>query len=71
MPSHTVKDLLNKEEKKGDKKQKTPVDRKPATPGSFILDPQRDPDPSRKFRGKKQKGWKEASRKMRRTKKGY
>jgi putative RNA 2'-phosphotransferase len=35
------------------------------TPGTFILDPSRDPDRYRKGRGKKPKGWKEAARKMR------
>ncbi|MCG6878047.1 MAG: RNA 2'-phosphotransferase [Deltaproteobacteria bacterium] len=69
------KDLPEKEEKKGGKKQKTGSDRIPSTPaptpGSFILDPQRDPDPSRKSKGKKRKGWKEAARKMRRKQRGY
>lgn len=36
------------------------------SPGSFILDASRDPDPSRQARGKKPKGWKEAARKIRR-----
>jgi putative RNA 2'-phosphotransferase len=35
------------------------------TPGTFILDPSRDPDLYRKTKGKKQKGWKEAARTMR------
>jgi len=65
------KDLLEKEEKKVDKKQKPRPEIKTATPGSFILDPQRDPDPSRKSKGKKRKGWKEEARKMRRRQKGY
>jgi len=65
------KDLLEKEEKKAGKKQKPSPEIKTATPGSFILDPQRDPDPSRKSKGKKRKGWKEEARKMRRRKKGY
>jgi putative RNA 2'-phosphotransferase len=64
------KDQVEKEEKKVDKKQKPHADLKTATPGSFILDPQRDPDPSRKSRGKKRKGWKEEARKMRRKQKG-
>ncbi len=65
------KDLLEKEEKKVGKKQKPRPEIKTATPGSFILDPQRDPDPSRKSKGKKRKGWKEEARKMRRRQKGY
>ena len=60
------KNMVEREEKKGDKKQKTPPRPKTLTPGAFILEPQRDPDPSRKFRGKKRKGWKEEARKMRR-----
>ncbi len=34
-------------------------------PGSFLLDPQRDPAPHRQFKGKKHKGWKENARKLR------
>ena len=64
------KDLVEKEEKKADKKQKPHAGLKSATPGSFLLDPQRDPDPSRKSRGKKRKGWKEEARKMRRRRMG-
>jgi putative RNA 2'-phosphotransferase len=40
---------------------------RPATPGTFPLDLARDPDPYRRARGQKQKGWKEAARKMRRN----
>ncbi|MCF8127043.1 MAG: RNA 2'-phosphotransferase [Deltaproteobacteria bacterium] len=65
------KDLSEKEEKKVGKKQKSSPEIKTATPGSFILDPQRDPDPSRKSKGKKRKGWKEETRKMRRKQKRY
>ena len=36
--------------------------------GSFILDPERDPDPARRAGGKKHRGWKEDARKMRRRK---
>ena len=38
------------------------------TPGSFILDISRDPDPYRRAKGRKRKGWKETSRKLRRGK---
>ncbi|MBN2125304.1 MAG: RNA 2'-phosphotransferase [Deltaproteobacteria bacterium] len=34
--------------------------------GTFVLDPKRDPDPSRRHRGKKEKGWKEEAKKFRR-----
>lgn len=59
------KDLLEKEDKKTDRQQKTKVGFNPPTPGSFTLDPRRDPAPSRKKKGKKRKGWKEEARKMR------
>jgi putative RNA 2'-phosphotransferase len=36
--------------------------------GTFVLDLNRDPDPSRRAKGKKQKGWKEEARKIRRRK---
>lgn len=39
------------------------------TPGTFPLDPSRDPDPYRRSKGKKRKSWKEEARKMRRGKK--
>ena len=39
-----------------------------STPGTFSLDPSRDPDPYRRAKGKKHKGWKEAARKMRKEK---
>jgi putative RNA 2'-phosphotransferase len=38
------------------------------TPGSFVLDLGRDTDRSRRLKGRKPKGWKEDSRKMRREK---
>ncbi len=50
------------------KKEKTGPERPQATPGSFILDISRDPDPYRRAKGKKRKGWKERSRKLRRDK---
>jgi putative RNA 2'-phosphotransferase len=43
---------------------------KPETPGTFPLDLARDPDPYRRARGRKQKGWKEAARKTRRNRRG-
>ncbi len=64
------KNLLEGREKKEAKKQKPHADLKPPTPGSFSLDPGRDPDPFRRAKGKKRKGWKEDARKMRRGKKG-
>ena len=35
-------------------------------PGTFVLDVNRDPDPHRRAKAKKQRGWKEEARKMRR-----
>ena len=64
------KKLLERKEKKEAKKPKTPSAPKTPTPGTFSLDPGRDPDPFRKAKGKKRKGWKEDARKMRRGKKG-
>ena len=64
------KDLPERKEKKEVKKQKPRPDLKPPTPGTFFLDPKRDPDPFRKAKGKKRKGWKEDARKIRRGKKG-
>jgi len=49
-------------DKTAEKSQKRPL---VSTPGTFILDPSRDPDPHRKAKGKKRKGWKEAARKIR------
>ncbi len=36
--------------------------------GSFLLDLARDPDPARKIKGRKQRGWKEDARRFRRDK---
>jgi putative RNA 2'-phosphotransferase len=53
------------------KKEKTIPDKRPDfETGTFVLDMNRDPDPSRHPKGKKRKGWKEAARKMRRGKRG-
>ncbi|MBW1798146.1 MAG: RNA 2'-phosphotransferase [Deltaproteobacteria bacterium] len=38
------------------------------TPGTFALDPSKDPDLQRRAKGKKRKGWKEEARKVRRGK---
>jgi putative RNA 2'-phosphotransferase len=42
--------------------------RPPFESGTFVLDVNRDPDPSRHPKGKKRKGWKEEARKTRRKK---
>jgi len=64
------KDLLERRKEKG-KEKETPVKGPPApSPGTFFLDPSRDPDPYRKAKGKKKKGWKENARKMRKGQKG-
>jgi putative RNA 2'-phosphotransferase len=50
--------------------EKQPAKRVSAPPdflaGTFVLNAQRDPDRSRRFSAKKQRGWKEESRKLRR-----
>ncbi|MCF8145487.1 MAG: hypothetical protein K9N21_16345 [Deltaproteobacteria bacterium] len=52
--------------KEKDKSTQKPFKAPPSpTPGTFILDSSRDPDLYRKTKGKKQKGWKEAARRMR------
>jgi len=59
------KEMLERRKEKGKEKEK-PV-KEPPTPtaGTFTLDPSREPDPYRKVKGKKRKGWKEAAKKMR------
>lgn len=48
-------------------KEEKPAGRKADfMPGSFLLDPMRDPAPHRALKGKRGKGWKEGARKMRR-----
>ncbi|UCF82736.1 MAG: hypothetical protein JSV50_16305 [Desulfobacteraceae bacterium] len=49
-------------------KEKTMSRQAALTYGTFSLDPFRDPDPHRKAKGKKRKGWKEDARKIRRGK---
>ena len=49
-------------------KEKTMSRQAGLTYGTFPLDPSRDPDPYRKAKGKKRKGWKEDARKIRRGK---
>jgi len=51
----------------GTKKPKEPK-APDVAPGSFVLEPGRDPDLSRRAKGKKRKGWKEEARKMRKGK---
>ena len=52
-----------------EKKREKPPERKAAfDAGTFVLDLDRDPDSSRRTKGKKQKGWKEEARKIRRRK---
>ncbi|MBN1831715.1 MAG: RNA 2'-phosphotransferase [Deltaproteobacteria bacterium] len=51
------------------KKEKAIPDKRPDfQTGTFVLDMNRDPDPSRRPKGKKRKGWKEEARKIRRGK---
>jgi hypothetical protein len=47
---------------------KRPEPREEPLAGGFILHPERDPDVSRRAKGKKERGWKEASRRQRRQK---
>ena len=51
------------------KKERAIPDKRPDfETGTFVLDVNRDPDPSRHTKGKKRKGWKEEARKIRRGK---
>ena len=50
------------------KKEKTVPQPSILSGGTFVLDVRRDPDRSRRRNGRKPRGWKEDSRKMRRTK---
>ena len=50
------------------KKEKTVPPPSILTGGTFVLDVHRDPDLSRRRKGRKARGWKENSRKMRRSK---
>jgi len=49
-------------------RKEKPPEISPFTPGSFVLDLARDPDHSRRIKGRKRKGWKEEARKTRRGK---
>jgi putative RNA 2'-phosphotransferase len=51
------------EKKQPDKAEPVPPD---FLAGTFMLEARRDPDRSRRFSGKKQRGWKEDARKLRR-----
>ncbi len=59
------KETLERRKDKDKTTEKTAKGPLVSTPGTFVLDLSRDPDPYRKAKGKKRKGWKEAARKMR------
>jgi putative RNA 2'-phosphotransferase len=65
---------LPKEKPVPEKKKPAPAPTQSPTPGSFLLDPERDPDPGRRMkRSKRSKGkgdpdWKRSARKQRREK---
>ena len=63
--SQEILESLREAKEKKEKLKPKPSD---FTPGTFPLDAARDPDPRRRAKGKKQKGWKEDARKMRRHK---
>lgn len=65
-PPKEVAEIRKGKEKPAEKRPRTQPS---LTPGTFVLDPARDPDRTRKAKGKKRKGWKEAARKMRKTSK--
>ncbi len=59
------KEMLERKKEKVKPTEKTAKRLPTPTPGTFTLDPSRDPDPYRRAKGKKKKGWKENARKMR------
>jgi putative RNA 2'-phosphotransferase len=59
------KEVIKAPKEKPQRKEERPPD---FEAGTFVLDPGRDPDRSRRTRGKKTKGWKEEARKQRRKK---
>ena len=62
------KEILDSRRDAGARKENV-IPRQPYfAPGTFALEPSRDPDPYRRAKGKKRKGWKEEARKMRRDK---
>jgi putative RNA 2'-phosphotransferase len=61
------KEISDRGKQKDKPAQKSARGQPSPTPGTFILDPSRDPDLYRKAKAKKQKGWKEAARKMRKV----
>lgn len=63
--SQEILEGLKKAKEKKEQQKSKPND---FTPGTFPLDAERDPDPRRRAKGKKPKGWKEDARKARRDK---
>ncbi|MEW6667204.1 MAG: RNA 2'-phosphotransferase [Thermodesulfobacteriota bacterium] len=62
-PVEEQEEGAQKEEKReGEKPARTPAG---FAPGTFLLDARRDPDLKRRIKGRKAKGWKEESRKLR------
>jgi putative RNA 2'-phosphotransferase len=62
------KEILESHRDTEPKKEKVIPRQAVLTPGTFPLDSSRDPDPYRRTKGKKRKGWKEEARGMRRGK---
>ena len=60
IPAHRIETKIKKEQP-----IPKPLD---FAPGTFVLEASKDSDPYRKAKGKKRKGWKETSRKIRRKK---
>ncbi len=65
--------LVHEDAREAKQSQKTKKEKPGSAPpdflaGTFALDAHRDPDRYRRFKGRKQRGWKEEARKMRRGK---
>jgi putative RNA 2'-phosphotransferase len=59
---------LQEDREGGEGRKETPTRPVDFSPGTFVLDASRDPDPGRRAKGKKPRGWKEEARKVRKGK---
>ena len=62
------KEIMEKRKEASAGKTRSTAEPADFTPGTFTLDASKDPDRRRRAKGKKDKGWKEEARKIRRTK---
>ena len=60
--------LDSRKESEIEKKERPVINKATFTPGSFVLDVNRDPDPQRRAKGRKPRGWKEEAKNIRKSK---